>query len=426
MIPGPPFEPSRNDAGTGHSSVRSPIGHSGRSPRTASAIAMIPVTTFAGRKVAVFGLGGSGLASASALLAGGADVVGWDDSADTVAKATSAGIPTADLRHVDWSRIAALVLAPGRAADPSGAALVGGAGARRRGRGDRRHRAVLPRAPRATRPTRRSSPSPAPTENRPPPRSSRISSRAAGHDVQVGGNIGTAILSLEPPAHGPRARDRGVVLSDRPGAHARPLGRHPDQCQRGSPRPPRHACPLRGRQGAAGRRRAGGRHRDRRRRRQLVPGRGRPHRARRQARGARLGAPAARRRPLCRGRADHAGRGRHRAQSLALLGGIGSLRGVHNAQNAACAAGAALALGLSAPAIQQGLRVVSRPRPPDGAGRPQGTRAVRQRFQGHQRRLRRPGAGLLLRHFLDRGRQAEDRRASPRSPASSRASARPI
>ena len=43
------------------------------------------------------------------------------------------------------------------------------------------------------------------------------------------------------------------------------------------------------------------------------------------------------------------------AQSLALLGGIGSLRGVHNAQNAACAAGAALALGLSAPAIQQGL-----------------------------------------------------------------------
>ena len=47
---------------------------------------MIPVTTFAGKKVAVFGLGGSGLASASALLAGGADVVGWDDNADTVAE----------------------------------------------------------------------------------------------------------------------------------------------------------------------------------------------------------------------------------------------------------------------------------------------------------------------------------------------------
>jgi len=38
---------------------------------------MIPVTSFAGRKVALFGLGGSGKASASALLAGGADVVAF-------------------------------------------------------------------------------------------------------------------------------------------------------------------------------------------------------------------------------------------------------------------------------------------------------------------------------------------------------------
>jgi UDP-N-acetylmuramoylalanine--D-glutamate ligase len=44
------------------------------------------------------------------------------------------------------------------------------------------------------------------------------------------------------------------------------------------------------------------------------------------------------------------------ARAIALLGGIGSLRGVHNAQNAACAAGAALALGLSVDAIQNGLR----------------------------------------------------------------------
>ena len=55
---------------------------------------MIAVTVFAGKKVALFGLGGSGLASASALLAGGADVVGWDDSAESVAKAASAGIPS--------------------------------------------------------------------------------------------------------------------------------------------------------------------------------------------------------------------------------------------------------------------------------------------------------------------------------------------
>jgi len=47
---------------------------------------MIPVTTFSGKKVALFGLGASGLASASALLAAGADVVAFDDSAETIEK----------------------------------------------------------------------------------------------------------------------------------------------------------------------------------------------------------------------------------------------------------------------------------------------------------------------------------------------------
>jgi UDP-N-acetylmuramoylalanine--D-glutamate ligase len=44
------------------------------------------------------------------------------------------------------------------------------------------------------------------------------------------------------------------------------------------------------------------------------------------------------------------------AQPIAQIGGIGSLRGVHNAQNAACAAAAGLALGLSTEQIQRGLR----------------------------------------------------------------------
>ena len=39
---------------------------------------MIPVTSFAGKTVAVFGLGGSGLASCHALKAGGADVIAGD------------------------------------------------------------------------------------------------------------------------------------------------------------------------------------------------------------------------------------------------------------------------------------------------------------------------------------------------------------
>jgi UDP-N-acetylmuramoylalanine--D-glutamate ligase len=41
---------------------------------------------------------------------------------------------------------------------------------------------------------------------------------------------------------------------------------------------------------------------------------------------------------------------------VARIGGIGSLRGLHNAQNAACASGCALALGLSLETLQNGLR----------------------------------------------------------------------
>src|SRR5262249_56348156 len=66
-----------------------------------------------GKRGARCGLGGSGLGGASALLAGGADVIGWDDSAEAAAKAASAGIPSGDLRQVDWKKISALVLAPG-------------------------------------------------------------------------------------------------------------------------------------------------------------------------------------------------------------------------------------------------------------------------------------------------------------------------
>ena len=45
---------------------------------------MIPVVTARGRKVALFGLGGSGIATARALVAGGATVVAWDDNPDSV------------------------------------------------------------------------------------------------------------------------------------------------------------------------------------------------------------------------------------------------------------------------------------------------------------------------------------------------------
>jgi len=74
---------------------------------------MIPITTFAGKRVAVFGLGKSGLVSAGALIKGGAEVVVFDDDEKMLADAKAAGLNAQDLRGIDWSAIAALVLAPG-------------------------------------------------------------------------------------------------------------------------------------------------------------------------------------------------------------------------------------------------------------------------------------------------------------------------
>src|SRR5215813_8285410 len=74
---------------------------------------MIPITSFAGKTVAVFGLGGSGLASCHALKAGGAEVIASDDGVDRLAEAAKAGFATADLRTVSWTNFAALVLTPG-------------------------------------------------------------------------------------------------------------------------------------------------------------------------------------------------------------------------------------------------------------------------------------------------------------------------
>jgi UDP-N-acetylmuramoylalanine--D-glutamate ligase len=74
---------------------------------------MIRITTLAGRRVAVFGLGTSGIATAKALVDGGADVVCSDDSAAGVEAAAAAGLKTADLKDANWAVFSALVLAPG-------------------------------------------------------------------------------------------------------------------------------------------------------------------------------------------------------------------------------------------------------------------------------------------------------------------------
>ncbi|MFN7054417.1 UDP-N-acetylmuramoyl-L-alanine--D-glutamate ligase [Hyphomonas sp.] len=74
---------------------------------------MIPITEYAGRDVAVFGLGRSGLSAARALKAGGARVHAWDDNEETRAKAEAAGVALSDINKRDWQTFAALVLSPG-------------------------------------------------------------------------------------------------------------------------------------------------------------------------------------------------------------------------------------------------------------------------------------------------------------------------
>jgi UDP-N-acetylmuramoylalanine--D-glutamate ligase len=73
---------------------------------------MIPVPTFAGRRVAVLGLARSGRAAAEALAAGGAEVLAWDDK-PAVREAVAGTIALADPAGLDWRGIAALVLSPG-------------------------------------------------------------------------------------------------------------------------------------------------------------------------------------------------------------------------------------------------------------------------------------------------------------------------
>ncbi len=74
---------------------------------------MIAVPFFEGKTVAVFGLARSGISAALSLIAGGAEVVGWDDKADAREAAQRAGVTVSNLADVDWHGIAALILSPG-------------------------------------------------------------------------------------------------------------------------------------------------------------------------------------------------------------------------------------------------------------------------------------------------------------------------
>jgi UDP-N-acetylmuramoylalanine--D-glutamate ligase len=315
---------------------------------------MTPVTSFAGKKVAVFGLGGSGLASARALQAGGAEVIAGDDGDEKLAEAAAAGIATADLRTISWVGISALVLTPGAPlthpaphwsvglAREAGVEVIGDIELFCRER--RRHAPDAPFV--AITGTNGKSTTTALIAHL---------MRVAGYDTQMGGNIGTAILSLEPPRKGrvhviemssyqidltPSLDPTVGILLNLSEDH---IDRHGTMA---------HYAEVKERlvagvqpQGTA-----------------IVgvdDGFCRNIADRLERAGKRVVRVSVRY-PLPDGiyvehetilRAAGAAR-----SEIARIGGIGSLRGLHNAQNAACAAACALALGLAPDTLQQGLR----------------------------------------------------------------------
>jgi UDP-N-acetylmuramoylalanine--D-glutamate ligase len=315
---------------------------------------MTPITVFAGRTVAVFGLGNSGLLCCRALMAGGASVIACDDDAKRMAETAAAGVPTADLRTVDWRNIAALVLAPGVPLThpaPHWTAVLA-----------KQHKVeVIGDIELFCRERAKSAPD-APLiaitgTNGKSTTTALITHilRSAGRDAQMGGNIGTPILALEPPR-----RDRvhviecssfqidlapslnptvGILINlsedhlDRHGSMANyaavkerlvagveaggtaVVGVDDDWCSQIADRLAQ---------------------RDRRLVRVSV------------TKELPVGASLEGDRIVV---VDDRG-----PQAVVTLGGISSLRGVHNAQNAACATAAMLALGLTPEAIQHGMR----------------------------------------------------------------------
>src|ERR1700726_3786263 len=317
---------------------------------------MIPVTSFAGKRVAVFGLGGSGLASCHALRAGGAKVFAGDDGADRLAEAARAHFVTMDLRKASWASFAALVLTPGAPlthpsphwsvlmAREAGVEVIGDIELFCRER--RRHAPDAPFV--AITGTNGKSTTTALVAHL---------MRFAGYDAQMGGNIGTAILSLEPPRMGrvhviemssyqidlaPSLDPSVGILLNVSEDH---IDRHGTLEHYAAVK--EHLVAGVQKQGAA-----------------IVgvdDGFSR-NTADRIERAGRRVVRVSVKNPLPDGvYVEHEtiwrASGGARRES-ARIGGIGSLRGLHNAQNAACAAACALALGVTTEILPGGLRKI--------------------------------------------------------------------
>ncbi len=159
---------------------------------------MIPLTAFAGRTLAVLGLGASGLATVEALRAGGARTLGWDDSEAARRRLAALGCEPVDLGRADFSSLDALVLSPGvalthpephwsvRRAHEADIEIIGDTEL------FARQLAHLGSTARIVAITGTNG------------KSTTVALlghvlRAAGLDVRVGGNIGRPVLALDPP-----------------------------------------------------------------------------------------------------------------------------------------------------------------------------------------------------------------------------------
>ena len=372
---------------------------------------MIPVTIFR-QDVAVFGSAARG-SRLPALVAGGARRC-RDDNEKIAADAQSRRHRDADLRSIDWSGIAALVLAPGVPLTHPKPHWTRRAGARKaERRNHRRHRTVLPRtrAPRAP----------------------------SAPFVAITGTNGksttTALIAHHAAQRRARRADRRQYRRCRSWRSSR---RAPGRVYvRRSAPPTRSTSRLRSTPTVGILLNVSPDHLDRHgtmenyaaHQERLVPAAASGGTAvigvdddytraaaDRIERAGKTGASGCRQRRRCataimpRARASCARDG-GKAHAVAQLAGIGSLRGAHNAQNAAAPSPPALRSALDLAAIQKGLTTFpGLAHRMEQVGPAIGQRAVRQRFQGDQCRFRRQGAGELPRHFLDRRRQAEDGR----------------
>jgi len=168
---------------------------------------MIPVLGFEGQKVMVLGLGRSGLSTARALRAGGAEALCWDDGEAGRAAAEAEGFTLVDpMKAAAFDGVAALITSPGiphlypaphraiAAAMEAGVPVDNDIGLffRSLGQGDWVHHDTPPRVVAVTGSNGKST------------TSALIAHilETAGTPCQLAGNIGRGVLDLEPPIDG--------------------------------------------------------------------------------------------------------------------------------------------------------------------------------------------------------------------------------